>query len=210
MLRLRVNPQHPESEVLIALASVVRSGGVVAIPTDTLYGLAVDPFNADAVRRLFQIKHRDATRAIPLIAANAAQVRLMLGALPEDARRLAARFWPGPLTLVVPAPPTLAPGVADARGTVGVRVPDHAAIRALAAACGVPLTSTSANISGDAATADPDEVVRQLGAALDGMLDAGRTPGGLPSTIVDVTVTPPTLLRPGAVPWEEIHACLLE
>ncbi len=194
----------------MTLAQLVKTGGVVAIPTDTLYGLAADPFNANAVRRLFQIKRRDPERAIPLIAANAAQVRLMLGELPHDARRLAARFWPGPLTLVVSAPATLAHGVADDRGTVGVRVPNHPAVCAFAAACGVPLTATSANISGLPATADPEEVVRQLGAELDGLLDSGSTTGGLPSTIVDVTTTAPTLIRAGAVAWERIQACLHE
>lgn len=196
--------------MLTALAALVKAGGVVAIPTDTLYGLAADPFNGPAVQRLFQIKRRDPERAIPLIAANAAQVRLTLGDLPRHAQRLAARFWPGPLTLVVAAPSTLAEGVADARGTVGVRVPGHPAVCAFAAACGVPLTATSANISGYPPTADPEEVVRQLGAELDGLLDAGLTTGGLPSTIVDVTTPLPTLIRAGAVAWERIQACLHE
>ena len=131
-------------------------GGLVALPTDTLYGLAADPFSAAAVARVFAVKGRAAERALPLIAADAAQVAAHLGRLPAAGQRLAERFWPGPLTLLMPAPRALARDVTGGTGRVGVRVPADAVARAICAEAGRPITATSANISGEPATADPD------------------------------------------------------
>lgn len=190
-------------------AASIRAGGVVAIPTDTLYGLAADPFNADAVGRVFAIKGRTAEWALPLVAADAAQIAAHLGALPPLALPLAARFWPGPLTLLVLASDRLAPEVTGGTGRVGVRVPAHLVARRLCEACERPLTATSANLSGQPAADDPDEVARSLGRGSDIMLlDAGKTPGGPPSTIVDVTMAEPRLVRAGAISWEAVLACL--
>ena len=212
-----------DASAIARAARVILAGGVVAIPTDTLYGLAADPFRADAVARIIEIKERP-ERALPLIAADAEQVAARLGALPPMALALARSFWPGPLTLLIDAPPSLAPGVTAATGRVGVRVPAHDVARALCRACGSPLTATSANISGAPATASPDEVERTIGARIDLLLDAGVTPAGLPrrsavgaeagakpgrpSTIVDVTGPAPRLIREGAVSWEEVVACV--
>jgi L-threonylcarbamoyladenylate synthase len=122
--------------------------------------------------------------------------------------RLSQRFWPGPLTLLVAAPQRLAKDVTGATGRVGVRVPASGIARAICRAAGRPLTATSGNISGQPATADPDEVERTLGTVVDLLIDAGRTPGGLPSTIVDVTADPPLLVRAGAIPWTDIQSWL--
>ena len=186
----------------------IRAGGVIAIPTDTLYGLGADPFCADAVARIFEIKGRSAERAVPLIAAGADQIIDRLGGLPPLAERLASRFWPGPLTMLVVAPEALAAGVSGGTGKVGVRVPAHAVARALCAACGTLLTATSANISGQPASANPDEIWRTLGDRIDVLVDAGTTTGGPPSTIVDLTGSSPALVRDGAIPWEAIEAWL--
>lgn len=209
MLRLVVDPVQPDLAVIKRAARIIREGGVAAIPTDTLYGLAVDPFNQRAVARVFAIKGRSTERALPLVAANTAQIETWLGALSPQAQRLAERFWPGPLTLVVPAPSTLASDVVGGGDTVGIRVPAHEVARALAAACGRPVTATSANASGQPATDDPDRVARDLGGQLDMLLDGGRTPGGLASTIVEATGDHPRLIRAGAIAWDEIMACVL-
>jgi len=193
---------------LDAAVRAIGEGGVIALPTDTLYGLGADPFRLDAVARVFAVKGRLAERALPLIAADIDQVADRLGRLPDLGRRLAARFWPGPLTLLLTAPPALAPDVSGGTGTVGVRVPAHAVARALCRACGTPLTATSANISGAAPAADPGEVERTLGARIDLLVDAGATPGGPPSTIVDATGASPRLVRQGAIAWEEIQEYL--
>ncbi|HEY3380380.1 MAG TPA: L-threonylcarbamoyladenylate synthase [Vicinamibacterales bacterium] len=202
--RWRLDPVNPDPAVLRRAADVVRREGLVAFPTDTLYGLAADPWSEAAVARLFAVKGRDATRALPVIAADAEQIERCIAGLPRAARRLAARFWPGPLTLVIDASPGLAAAVYGEARTVAVRVPDHAVARGLAAAVGRPITSTSANRSGDEPAASPDDVAVALGADVDGLLDAGPTPGGLPSTIVDARTDTPRLVRSGAIAFSLI------
>ena len=208
MRRVFVDPGAPQRDAIQEAAQWIRTGGVVAIPTDTLYGLACDPFRADAVSRLFAVKGRAAGQALPLIAADAAQVAVHLGRVPPLGARLAQRFWPGPLTLIVVAPASLVRDVTGDTGTVGVRVPADEVARAIAAACGRPITATSANVSGQPATSDPDDVERTLGDCIDLLIDTGPTRGGAPSTIVDVTSAEPRLVRAGAIPWDEIHTWL--
>jgi L-threonylcarbamoyladenylate synthase len=208
MRRVFVDPEAPQRDALQEAAKWIRNGGVVALPTDTLYGLAADPFRADAVARLFTVKGRTADRAVPLIAADADQIAARLGPLPPAGVRLAAKFWPGPLTLLIEAPAALALDVTGNTGRVGVRVPAHDIARAVCRAADGPVTATSANRSGEPGTADPAEVERTLGDAIDLLIDAGPTRGGAPSTIVDVTGPTPLLVRAGAVSWEEIYAWL--
>ncbi len=208
MRRVVVDPESPQRDALQEAARWILNGGLVALPTDTLYGLAADPFSAEAVARIFVAKGRDAGRALPLIAADAEQVTRHLGRLPATAQRLAERFWPGPLTLVIAAPLVLAREVTGGLGTVGVRVPADAVARAVCAAAGRPITATSANRSGEPPTNDPDQVERTLGDRIDLLIDTGQTTGGAPSTIVDVTGAEPTLVRAGAISWDEIQAWL--
>jgi L-threonylcarbamoyladenylate synthase len=206
MIRIAVNPAQPDPAALEKAAAVIREGRVVAVPTDTLYGLAADPFNTDAVARVFAIKARSAGRALPLVASDVPQVVKWLGGLSKRAAKLANKFWPGPLTLLMPATDRLAPLVSAGTGRVGVRVPAHVVARELCRAAGCPLTATSANISGDPATNDP-EVAASL-QHVDLLLDAGPTPGGPSSTIVDVTGKELRLVRPGAISWEDVQAAL--
>ena len=208
MRRIFVDREAPQRDAIEEAATWIRDGGVIAIPTDTLYGLAADPFNRAAVARVFRVKGRSADRALPLIAADARQVVAHLGALSPLAQRLADRYWPGPLTLLVAATPALADEVTAGTGRVGVRVPADDVARAVCAAAGTPITATSANISGEADTADPDVVERTLGHAIDVLLDTGRTRGGPPSTILDATGDAPRLVRAGAIDWSEIDAWL--
>lgn len=206
MLRITVTAVSPDRESIGRAASVVRAGGIAAIPTDTLYGLAANPFDVVAIDKLFTIKRRELEKAIPLVAADVAQVEAAIGVLPPLGRRLARAFWPGPLTLVVRAPEALAVEVTGGTGTVGVRVPACEVTRALCAAARSPLTATSANVSGQPATNLPDDVAVSLGARLDVLVDSGPTAGGPPSTIVDVTRHEPRLIRAGAIPWDAVLA----
>ena len=189
---------------------VIRSGGLVAIPTDTLYGLAADPFNAKAVDRVFAAKGRAEAQAVALVASDAAQVLARLGPLTPMARRLADHFWPGPLTILMLASAALAPGVSAGTGLVGVRVPDHRVTRDLCRLASLPLVATSANISGKQPSQDPDDVAAAFGDSIDVLVDSGPTPGGPPSTIVDATGASPRLIRAGAIPLERIEQCLHE
>jgi L-threonylcarbamoyladenylate synthase len=152
----------------VEAADRLGKGNVLAFPTDTLYGLAVDPRSASAVSRLYRIKGRAVDEAVPLIAADVGQLDACRTPLTPIARMLIDHFWPGPLTLVVPAWNGLCPELLGGRDTVAVRVPNHAVARAIAGAFGHPITSTSANRSGQPGTADPAEVRRVLGAELDG------------------------------------------
>jgi len=210
MRRVFVDPEAPQRDALQEAAKWIRTGGLVALPTDTLYGLAADPFRADAVARVFTVKGRAEGRALPLIAADADQIAARLSPLSPVAARLAAKFWPGPLTLLIPAPAALARDVTGGTGRVAVRVPAHDIARAICRAADRPITATSANRSGQPATADPAEVERALGEDIDLLIDTGPTRGGAPSTIVDVTGGTPRLVRAGAVSWEDIQAWLGE
>jgi len=212
MRRVTIDARQPDAGALAEAATVLVAGGVVAMPTDTLYGLAADPFSPAAVARVFAIKGRSAERAMPLVAADVDQVVSQIGPLSEAARRLASRYWPGPLTLLVARPPSIPADVAGGRDEIGVRVPAHAVARELCRASGRLLTATSANLSGAPASNDPDDVVRSFESAgpagIDLLLDAGRTPGGAPSTIVDVTGRDVRLVRPGAIAWDDVQACM--
>jgi L-threonylcarbamoyladenylate synthase len=175
---------------------------VVAYPTDTLYGLAVNPRNPDAVRRLYALKGRAETSALTLIAAEMSHVRAA-GEMTPAAERLAAKWWPGPLTLVIRARSIVTAETLAGGTTVGIRVPDHAVATALARDTGFCVTATSANRSGATAAATPAAVVAAL-PDVDAVLDAGPSRGGAPSTIVDASHREITLVRAGAVPWERV------
>jgi L-threonylcarbamoyladenylate synthase len=204
MLRLRVDPVSPDLIALHQAARLLKSGAVVAFPTDTLYGLAADANNPRAVEAVFALKGRAHESALPLIAADRSQVEAQVGSLSPRARRLADAFWPGPLMLIVDALPTIASAVHGGRGRVAVRVPNHRVACALARLAAVPLTATSANVSGQPAAVTADEVVSSFGDRLPLVVDAGPTPGGAPSTIIDASDDELRLVRPGAVPWERV------
>jgi L-threonylcarbamoyladenylate synthase len=200
---LTVDPLTPAPEVLQEAARALAAGLVVAFPTDTLYGLAVDPGNAHAVERLYAVKSRGFDQPLPLIACDLEQVG-QAGVLTPLARALAREFWPGPLTLVLDAQPSLDTRVHAATGHVAIRVPAHALARALARIAGHPITATSANIAGEPAAASATELSRDLTARVDVLIDGGPTVGGPPSTIVDVTTSTPSLVRAGVVPWARV------
>lgn len=197
---LRVDDLAPEAAALERAAAILRAGGLVVYPTDTLYGLAVDPRLPHAVERVFEVKGRPGRQALPLIVASLGQAE-EVAVLSDIARRLAGTFWPGPLTLLAEARPGLARGVAGADGSVALRVADHAVARGLAFTLGFALTSTSANPSGGEARQSAVEAAAELGGKVDLVLDGGPTRGGLPSTIVDARGEPPRLIRTGAVPF---------
>jgi L-threonylcarbamoyladenylate synthase len=198
----RVESLRPDPAAIRDAADFIRRGLVVAYPTDTLYGLAVDPRNADAVKRLYTLKGRAETAALTLIAADIAQARAA-ASITGTAERLATRWWPGPLTVVLHAHAVLAPEVLAGGTTVGIRVPDHAVAIALARQAGFAITATSANRSGMPAATTADALADAL-PDVDAIVDAGPVRGGAPSTLVDVTTEPPTLLREGVVAWSKV------
>ncbi len=186
-------------------AAVLRRGGVVAYPTETFYGLGALARDAGAVARLVRAKGRPEGKPLPLVAADLAAAR-EVAVLEARAAELAARFWPGPVTLVVPARPGLPAEITAGTGTVGIRVPGSDVARALARAAGGAIVSTSANPSGSPPPACARELAADLRDRIDLVLDAGPVPGGLPSTVVTVDESGPRLVRAGAVPFEVILA----
>jgi L-threonylcarbamoyladenylate synthase len=201
---IRVNAATCRPEDLTPAVEWMRAGKIVAFPTDTLYGLAVDPMSDLAVHRLFELKGRRARAALPLVASNSRQVETLCGQFSSTAARLASTFWPGPLSLVFDSPASVSVAVHGGSRTLAIRVPDHAVGRALADAWGGPITATSANRTG----AEPASNVASLGELADDpnvfVIDGGPTAGGAPSTIVDARGPRLTLVREGAIAWDRV------
>ena len=194
----------PESEGVRLGVEVMARGGIVVYPTDTLYGLGVDPTRRAAVERLCRLKQRQGGTGLPLIAANLTQVETCLGSVPYLGRRLSDRFWPGPLTLVFTPRQTLVPGVSAVDGSVAVRVPRCAVACRLAELGGQPITATSANHTGALPAATADGVASQLTSEVDLVLAGTKPLSGAASTIVDVRGDDPVLIRKGAITWYDV------
>jgi L-threonylcarbamoyladenylate synthase len=187
--------------------NLLKAGGVVVFPTDTLYGLGAGVFFASALERVFAIKGRPMGLALPVLVSCWEQVKLV-ARLTRVGVRLAERFWPGPLTLVLPKLDHLPELVTGGRHTVAVRMPDHRIPLALAEQLGGPVTGTSANLSGGSDLHTLETLQAQLGGRVDYIIRTGPTPNGTPSTVVDVTGETPRLVRQGALPFPEILAAL--
>lgn len=198
----------PRGEIEKA-AEILKKGGLVAFPTDTVYGLGADAFNPRAVERIFQIKNRPKNLPLPVLIAAVEQLSVLANPIPEVAWFLIKRFWPGGLTLVLnradSVPSHLCPGL-----SIGIRLPNHPICLALIRHAGNPIIGTSANLSGQPAALTAAEVAQQLGSKVDFILDGGKCPGGKESTVVDVTREPPAILRHGIVPASEIQRAYQE
>jgi L-threonylcarbamoyladenylate synthase len=184
-------------------AEVLRRGGLVAYPTDTVYGLAALPSDDAACKRLFEAKQRATDQSMPLLIASPQDLALVAVDVPAVARRLIGQFWPGALTIVLAKAPAFR-SLAVAGDTVALRVPDHPVPRELVRLLGSPITGTSANIAGEPEPLTAGDVRSQLDEAIDLILDGGRCPGARPSTVIDCTVDPPRIVREGAISREEL------
>ena len=190
--------------------TVLRRHGIIAVPTETFYGLAVNPFQEEALSRLFALKDRAPEKPVLVMVAGPEMLDQVVREVPEVASRLMARFWPGPLTIIFPSLPHLPRRLTGGTGTIGVRQPRQGLTCRLITALGHPITGTSANRAGRRSLVRAQEVAREFGDHLDLILDAGPCPGGLPSTIVDVTTSPPRLVRAGAIPPAELAEIIPE
>jgi L-threonylcarbamoyladenylate synthase len=189
---------------LLDAAAWIADGGIVAFPTDTFYGLAVDPASSGAVRQLFDLKGRDPAMAVPLVAESSDQVVQAFGPLTGEASRLAQVFWPGPLSLILDAPAWIVAEVHGGRGTAAVRVPDEPIARILAGLAGRPITATSANRTGAPPASDAAGLRWLESDTRVFIIDAGATPGGAPSTLVDARGAELQCIRAGAIAWERV------
>ena len=193
-----VSQRHIEKGV-----KILKEGGVIAFPTDTVYGLGADAFNSTAAERIYEIKNRPNYQQFPLLIADVKQLTVLAEPIPEIVQFLARRFWPGGLTLVLLKKDSV-PDYVASRPTIAVRIPNHPVCLALMQHLRNPLIGTSANISGQPPALTADEVRQQLGGKIDLIINGGKCPGGKESTIVDVTHEPPIILRQGIIPSHEI------
>lgn len=189
-------------------ADILRAGGLVAFPTETVYGLGADGLNPDAVRRIFVAKGRPADNPLILHLDGPEMLGRVAQHIPAQAERLMAAFWPGPLTLVLERRPEVPDAVTAGLDTVAVRCPDHPVARELIAEVGRPLAAPSANRSGRPSPTRAEDVLEDLAGRIDAVLDGGPTGLGIESTVLDLTVDPPALLRPGGVPLEDLREFL--
>lgn len=206
---LKINCATPEPALISYAAARIRSGHVVGIPTDTFYGLAVDPLNLRAVDRVYEIKSRMRHKALSLIIESVEQAEDLAHILTDDFYALAAKFWPGPLTIIVKASSRLPLKVTANTGNVALRVPDNAIALAVTRAAGFPITATSANLSGSSECTTAESVREQLGTRIPLIVDGGTTPRVVASTIVDLSDDKKwKVIREGAIPIDQITEIL--
>jgi L-threonylcarbamoyladenylate synthase len=194
------------SDMIARALAVLNKGGLVAFPTDTVYGVGALAFDGQAIESIYVAKDRPVEKAIPVLISDAEELDKIAVDIPHTAQTLASRFWPGPLTILVPKRADLPPSISST-STVGVRVPDHDTARALLRAAG-PMAVTSANTSGAQSPATADEVYHQLRGRIPLIIDGGKTPGGMPSTLVDCTNPELEILREGPIAREQLLAAL--
>ncbi len=197
--------ESPDAALTAAVDSL-RRGKLVAFPTDTLYALGADATNDDAVRRLYEAKRRPLDAPLPILVADITQARELTEGVPDLALTLARRFWPGPLTLVLRRADAFHSLALAGGDTIALRAPDHPAPLALIGLLERPITGTSANRSAEPPPRTAAEVAAQLGDEVDIIIDAGPAPIGVESTVLDLTATPPRILRPGAISREQLEA----
>jgi L-threonylcarbamoyladenylate synthase len=205
VIETKVLPVTEES--MAKAVRILSAGGLVAFPTDTVYGVGAHAFQPQAVEKIYAAKIRPRDKAIPLLLATPDDLSLVAESVPPDVHLLTERFWPGGLTLVLRKRAIVSNAVSPSP-TVAVRVPDHPVTQALIAALGAPLAATSANMAGNPSPVTTREVVRELGGRVELVLDGGPCPGGIPSTVLDLTTDPPTILRSGAIAEADIRDIL--
>ncbi|PSH05553.1 MAG: threonylcarbamoyl-AMP synthase [Acidobacteria bacterium] len=206
---IHVHAAEPEPSLVNYVADRIRLGSVVGIPTDTFYGLAVDPYNLHAVERIYEIKERARNKPLSLLIESVDQAEELTNSLPDEFYLLAEKFWPGPLTIVTRAAPRMPLKVTANSGNVAVRMPDSPVALAVVRALKCPVTATSANLAGAVECTTAADVMRQMGERVQLLVDGGPTPRSVPTTIVRLTDNGRwSLLREGAIPLSKIEDLL--
>ncbi|MDO8886087.1 L-threonylcarbamoyladenylate synthase [Candidatus Oleimmundimicrobium sp.] len=205
---IKVDCENPELAVIEEAADILKAGGLVAFPTETVYGLGADTFNPEAVERIFKIKGRPFDKPLAICISNVADLDFLVEEVPEFAKNIIDRFWPGPLTLIFKKRETVFSQATCGRATVGIRFPKNKITLSLIASVGRPLVLTSANISGIPSSIEAQQVLNDIGKNIDLILDGGKTELGVESTILDLTTAPPTIIREGAITVKEIEKVL--
>ena len=205
---IKINPQDIDLAKIKKAAEVVKKGGVVAFPTETVYGLAADFFNQQVVEKVFKVKKRPQSKPLTVQIADITYLGQLCSDIPAFAYQLMSKFWPGPLTLVLPARPglALAGGQAKEGGTIGVRIPNHKIAQGLIKESATVLVAPSANLSGEAPAETADQVLQTFDGLIEMVIDGGKVGLGAASTVVDLTVSPYRILRAGAIAQKDIQS----
>ena len=209
-LIFKVDPTNPDQDTIRRAANILRSGGIVAFPTETVYGLGAVVFNEQAARRVYTVKQRPPDNPLIIHISSLEMLSLVAGDISEKEARLIEKFWPGPLTLVLPRNPRVPRVVSGGLDTVAVRMPAHPVALTLIREVGEPIAAPSANLAGKPSPTTAEHVIQDLYGKIDAIIDGGETLYGIESTIINARTNPPTLLRPGAYPVEEIEQVLGE
>jgi len=205
---LKTDPEDPHPQVIREAAEAIRRGELVAFPTETVYGLGADAMNPQAVERVFEIKGRPADNPLPVQVPSADGISLLVAEVPPSAMKLMSRFWPGPLTIIFKASPSVSKLATANTGKIGIRVPDHAVALALIREARTPIVAPSANKSEMPPPKTAEEVLAYFDGKVEIVLDAGPSPLKVASTVVDVTEMPPRILRAGPVSEAMLMDCL--
>jgi L-threonylcarbamoyladenylate synthase len=201
-----LDPEAPDNAVIKRAASIIQDGGVVLFPTMGLYGLGTNAFNAGSVQQIFAIKKRPPEKPVLILIDHADALEQLVQEIPESAVRIMDAYWPGNVTLVFRASPALPEILTAGTGKIGIRLPRHPVARALVKQSGIPITGTSANLSGQPGCAEIKDIDPAVTQGANLVIDAGTLKGGIGSTVVDVTTVPPSILREGTVPSLRIEA----
>jgi L-threonylcarbamoyladenylate synthase len=205
---IHVDPLNPRHDQILRASRIIRSGGVIIFPTQYLYGVGADALNTQAVDRVFEIKKRSHRKPILVLIEQQEYLSRLVRQVPSPAESIMNTFWPGAVTIVFEAVNTLPANLTAGTHKIGIRMPGHPVAAALTIAVGGPVTATSANITGDSGCAAVSDISPGIKNQVDLILDAGTLKGGLGSTVVDVTVDPPKIIREGAIREKDILAAL--
>jgi L-threonylcarbamoyladenylate synthase len=205
---LKIDPEKPDAAAVDEVIRILQTGGIIAYPTETFYGLGCDAENESAIEKIYQIKGRSFTAPLSVIVGNKNDALYLIENIPPEGRILMETFWPGPLTLIFQASDRVPPRLTAHTGKIGLRISSHLIATRIANALGRAVTATSANLSGAPESVSAAQVVQTIGKRLDAVVDAGQTPGGKGSTIIDMTASPPTLLREGVIPFSLVQKSL--
>lgn len=205
---LQLNPHAPEPDILAHAGEILRAGGLVAYPTETVYGLAASAFNSESITRVFEAKGRPQGQPLPVQIAGVAEVEMLARDVPQAAQTLIVDFFPGPLTLVLRRQPSVSLLITGGEDTVGLRMPDHVVALGVLRAFGGPLVCPSANLTGRRASMSASDVLEDLDGQIDLVLDGGPTTDRTPSTVLDVTTQPAKLIREGKISRAALEAYL--
>lgn len=202
---MKIDPSHTDMAMISEIVRIIKAGGVIAYPTETFYGLGADGENEQAVEKVFLIKGRDFKNPISLIIGDRKDLTGLVGNITDAAQRLMDEFWPGGITLVFTASPDISPRLTGGTGKIGIRISSHPIASILAKTFSHPITATSANLSGEGECSSAGEVIQRLGNRIDAVVDGGPTPGKGGTTILDVSVHPPLIIREGIIPTSLIR-----